>query len=126
MAPRKERKTKHRLMLEDAVRRTATWCQANFPPRVEVVVSVVGEIDDETLGFVAPTNDEKTKVELLVSADQSVREAIETTIHEWAHVHTLPWLADWQNDHEDWFWLVFGRMYRRWHDQGGAQAAARL
>ena len=126
MAPRKKAKSKERLMLEDAVRRTATWCQTGFPPRVEVVVNVVGDMDSDLYGFVVPMNDEKTRVELNVSAQQSVREAVETVMHEWAHVHTLPWLSDWQNDHEDWFWIVYGRMYRRWNDQGGQEAAKRL
>jgi len=121
-----KRKSKERLKLEDGVRRMATWCQANFPPRVEVVVNVVDVIDEDTLGLALATNDGKNRIEIMISADQSMREAMETTMHEWAHAHTMPWLADWQNDHEDYFWIVYGRMYRRWHDQGGQVAALRL
>jgi hypothetical protein len=121
------RKTKERLKLEDGVRRMATWCQANFPPKVEVAVNVVDAIDEETLGLAVHTEDGgRVRIEIVVSADQSMREALDTTMHEWAHAHTMPWLADWQNDHEDYFWIVFGRMYRRWHDQGGQVAASRL
>jgi len=122
------RKTKKRMMLEDGVRRMATWCQANYPTKMEVAVRVVdqiGDMDDESLG-IAYLEEGHTLIKIEILADQSIREAMETTMHEWAHAQIMPWLPEWQNDHEDYFWIVFGRMYRRWHDQGGQVAAKRL
>lgn len=120
-------KPPERLMLEDAVRRVAVWCAANYPARLEVAVNVVDDIDDgEALGLACIEEDTPDRITIYVSAAQTIREAMETTMHEWAHALIMPWLNEWQNDHEDGYWIVYGRMYRRWHDQGGAVAAKRL
>lgn len=127
MAPRKPRaKSKKRQLLDDGVRRMATWCQANFPPRMQVRVDVVDDMDETGLGLAFIDPEEPGVVSILISSKQSLHEAMETTMHEWAHALIMPWLQEWQNDHEDGFWIIFGRMYRRWHDQGGSEAAKRL
>lgn len=108
-----------------ALRATERWLRAAFPPgcRVRVVTCAsVGGTDAvggwDVYGECEPPVNGLATVR--VSLDQSVEQARDTLMHEWAHVLTIVGLqASGQDLHADAYWITYGRIYRAFYDGGG-------
>lgn len=62
----------------------------------------------------------KHEIQLSRRLNRRVDDALETLLHEWAHVLVARVSRDVEDvEHPDEYWLAYGRIYREWFDCGG-------
>lgn len=108
-----------------AVKATERWLRAAFPAGHSIRVKVLPHLPEtEAVGgwdyYGVCDPPVRGRCTIRVSLDQTVEQARETLMHEWAHALTMIGLQSAGQDyHADGFWVAFGRIYRAFYDGGG-------
>ena len=119
------------------------WLADNYPPHVPVTVKWLkrlGGLDKKELEShqITPRDWKygihgwcqkqggRFVIALSTTRNRSRQDACEILMHEWSHALTEKF-AKLENTrlstHDDEFFLVWGRIYRRWNENGGAEEA---
>jgi hypothetical protein len=127
----------------ERVSQTAQWLTENFPPEYPVkvkwlsVVPIPKDIQEgltkkeleEGLYAVCSKRGKRFTITLSKRACFTRAQAVETLLHEWAHA--LCWKfasmeARRLSDHDDEFFLAWGRIYRAYHEYDGWKESKRF
>lgn len=119
------------------VRQTAQWLRHEFAPAFPVSVKwkvylpyatkdhdnlTKKDIETGYHGWIVRGPGRRFFLSLSLRACPTVSEAIETLLHEWAHAVAAKLQEQERtriSDHDDEFWLVYGRIYRAFHENDG-------
>ena len=101
------------------LKQAEAWLRLYFPPALRTVVRV-GQIPRGSEGDCSESNNH-----LLVRVNKNLTWyiAIETLLHEWAHAVAWPREAE---DHNRAWSDVYGKIYRHWYQDGGAEESRKL
>ena len=102
-------------------RQVFRYLQRVFPPPLDepwTLVMVDGAADFGGCDWPTKT------VEVDIAYPQPVTNS--TLVHEWAHVLDTRPDTIWNEEtaHDDFFWSLHGRIYRRFYEEGGAEESA--
>lgn len=64
----------------------------------------------------------KFTIRISLRACYTISEVVECVIHEWAHAVAAKYAAmeiRRLSDHDDEYWIIYGRIYRAWHEREG-------
>ena len=109
----------------DRIGQIVRWLQARHPTPYPVTVRVVRlPLEGRTYSFGDCVWRAK-RFYIRVEARHPLAVQVDTLLHEWAHAVAHPFAALWSStpDHGETWALAYGRIYRDFHDEGGAVAS---
>lgn len=125
------------ITLKNRIKQVEMWLNENFPTPYPVVVKWCPKIAADKhesaavkrIGYYGECGYSDRTIVIRISSrkNRSIDSALDTLLHEWAHAVTMPNERVWRRlekagnvqEHPDEFWLMLGRIYRSWHDEGG-------
>ena len=125
-----------RLKLQDRIKQVTFWLEEYFPTPYPVSVKWCKDIplsdgeDGNPGGHFAECYYSKPNIIIRLSKrkNRDVAIALDSLLHEWAHAATMPNTRVYNaleksgslQDHPEEFWVVYGKIYRSFYDEGGS------